>query len=616
MQKGEFLMAKINYPKWSHMQEQYMQMYQFLGLKNERWSILFEKIENKLDTHQIDYDGARYLLDRYFKCYIDKEIEEGRTRIINNLLILIKKKNAQITYLFSEFFKAIHSLSIEIPEEYYIKLKEESVILQRMLAEADLGRVSFQNLESSYQKIALLLSFKPVHVSFGEVKKIYEKYEESLDEVEKEKLAFHLKDASYSLKFKYLIIYDKVLEGIYAVYCQEIEKIFPSSFYRAILCLSLEHLKYVVAQYQQNQSLSITHLKNQDYLCLIANHMNQKVFINSLNNHSVKEKVGKMQVAAKKKGKRSSREIYTYFQSIKPNLTEEDKKVIDTLFSCLSKKSQEGIEGYIQGIYQRKEPIGKKADSDIQKLKYHFKKYLVTGRISKPFGHREIYDCFLSIKPNLTEEDRHKIDALFSALPQESQEGIIGYLKEIYHQKDSIGKRANRDIQVLRENFKKYLRTEDTSKKKDLSNMPKIYSYFISIKPKLTTEDKKVIDILFSCLSKEKQQGIKEYVQGIDEQNSSAYFDIEKLKKQFQNIYSIRLLKYQALVSAMIKIEKSFYQLGLSFEEYQDYKQSLEQKIRNRGITNLFAIMRVFIIESYDTIKQMKERQNLVREKK
>ena len=66
----------------------------------------------------------------------------------------------------------------------------------------------------------------------------------------------------------------------------------------------------------------------------------------------------------------------------------------------------------------------------------------------------------------------------------------------------------------------------------------------------------------------------------------------------------------------MIKIEKSFYQLGLSFEEYQDYKQSLEQKIRNRGITNLFAIMRVFIIESYDTIKQMKERQNLVREKK
>lgn len=693
-------MAKINYSKWSCIQEEYLQTYHFLGIKDEIWSILFEKIENKIDAHQIDYNGARYLLDRYFKRYIDKEIREGRTRIINNLLILIKKQNVQITYLFSEFFKAIHDLSIEIPEEYYVKLKKESVILQKMLAEADLEQVSFQNLESSYQKIALLLPLKSAYISFREVKRIYDRYYGELDDKGKKKLVQCLKDSSYSLKFKYLITYDSIFRSIYDTYCQEIEEIPNSFFQRALLDLSLNDLKYIVESHQQHCYMTIEHLKNQDYLYYIAR------FIQQCNNWDIDHKDDDSKKNSRedwnqtRKGwRRSDREIYDYFIIIKSDLTKEDKQVIDTLFCLLSKESQEGIQKYLKGIYRQSDPIGKKANSDIQKLKYQFKRYLADGYIIENRYFRDIYSCFVSIKPELTSEDKQSIDTLFERLSKERREGIQGYLKGTYHQKDPIGKKANSDIQMLRKHFKKYLATGQifrsaryseiydyfTSIKPELTNedkqvidalfrrLPKerqegiqeylkgvyhpkdqvgkkvyndieklkyhfhkyvttgqfnsadrfqdarkiqdIYSYFVSIKPDLTEEDKQVIDVLFHFLSKERQMGIQGYINRIYHQRDPigkrAHQDILKLKYQFRNLYSIHLQKFQTLLLAMKEIENHFYQLGYSPEEYRTYKQLWEQEIRKRGTTDILIVMKIFINESYGVIKQIEERRSL-----
>lgn len=612
-------MAKINYSKWSCIQEEYLQTYHFLGIKDEIWSILFEKIENKIDAHQIDYNGARYLLDRYFKRYIDKEIREGRTRIINNLLILIKKQNVQITYLFSEFFKAIHDLSIEIPEEYYIKLKKESVILQKMLAEADLEQVSFQNLESSYQKIALLLPLKSAYISFREVKRIYDRYYGELDEKGKKKLVQCLKDSSYSLKFKYLITYDSIFRSIYDTYCQEIEEIPNSFFQRALLDLSLNDLKYIVESHQQHCYMTIEHLKNQDYLYYIAR------FIQQCNNWDIDHKDDDSKKNSRedwnqtKKGwRRSDREIYDYFTIIKSDLTKEDKQAIDTLFERLSKERREGIQGYLKGTYHQKDPIGKKANSDIQMLRKHFKKYLATGQIFRSARYSEIYDYFTSIKPELTNEDKQVIDALFRRLPKERQEGIQEYLKGVYHPKDQVGKKVYNDIEKLKYHFHKYVTTgqfNSANRFQDARKIQDIYSYFVSIKPDLTEEDKQVIDVLFHFLSKERQMGIQGYINRIYHQRDPigkrAHQDILKLKYQFRNLYSIHLQKFQTLLLAMKEIENHFYQLGYSPEEYRTYKQLWEQEIRKRGTTDILIVMKIFINESYGVIKQIEERRSL-----
>ena len=617
MQKGEFLMAKINYPKWSHMQEQYMQMYQFLGLKNERWSILFEKIENKLDTHQIDYDGARYLLDRYFKCYIDKEIEEGRTRIINNLLVLIKKKNAQITYLFSEFFKTLHDLNIEISEEYYIKLKKESVILQRMLAEADLERVSFQNLESSYQKNALLLIFKPVHVTLSEVKRVYTRYYDLLHEEEKRGLLERLEDSSYLAKFKYLIMYDSIFQSIYDTYCEEIEKIENSSFYRVLLDLSLDELKYIVENHEQYRYMTFEHLKKREYLYFISRFIKQSKVLDTPSEEAIS-----CQSYAREtrdvRWKKNDRKLYDYFVSIKPNLTQEDKRAIDTLFSFLSKKKQEDIKNYLKEIYLQKTTIGKRANRDIEKLKCRFKRYLVTGQLFSSTRYRSLYSYFTSIKPELTQEDKQVIDNLFNRLPKERKEKINSYLKGDILTGDPIVKIVYNDIGKLKYYFKKYIMTGKVYGPdcfQDVKKIQNLYSYFISIKPDLNEEDKKMIDFLFSLLPTERQEGIEGYIKRIYHQKDSigkrAHQDILNLKHQFRNLYTFHLKKFQTLLLEMKEIENRFYQLGYTLEEYQSYKKNWEQEIKRRGIIDIILMIRIFIGESNEILKQIEERRSL-----
>ena len=698
MQKGEFFMIKKNHIKWLRVQEQYMQKYYFLGLKNKAWNLLFEKVEEKLDMENFDCQHAKNLLDRYFKRYIDKEIEEGKTRIINNLLILIRKQNAQITYLFSEFFKTIHDLNIEISEEYYIKLKKESVILQRMLAEADLEQVLFQNLESSYQKNALLLIFKPAHVTLSEVKRVYTRYYDLLHEEEKEALLERLEDSSYLAKFKYLIMYDSIFQSIYDTYCEEIEKIDNSSFHRVLLDLSLDELKYIVENHEQYRYMTIEHLKKQEYLYFISHFIKQSKVLDTPSEEAISCQ-SHARETRNVRWKRNDRKFYDYFVSIKPNLTQKDKRAIDTLFSFLSKERQEGIQQYLQGIYRQYEPIGKQANNDIQKLKYQFRKYLMNGTLINNHHFENFYSYFTSIKPDLTQEDKQAIDTLFGFLSKERQEDIKNYLKGIYLQKTTIGKRANRDIEKLKCRFKRYLVTgqlfssmryrslysyftsikpeltqedkqvidtlfnrlpkerqekiksylkgdiltgdpivkivyNDIGKLKyyfkkyimtgkvygpdcfqDVQKIQNLYSYFISIKPDLNEEDKKMIDFLFSLLPTERQEGIEGYIKRIYHQKDSigkrAHQDILNLKHQFRNLYTLHLKKFQTLLLEMKEIENRFYQLGYTPEEYQSYKKNWEQEIKRRGIIDIISMIRIFIGESNEMLKQIEERRSL-----
>lgn len=214
-------------------------------------------------------------------------------------------------------------------------------------------------------------------------------------------------------------------------------------------------------------------------------------------------------------------DLYSYFRDIKEDLTEEDKKKIDTLFNNLLLERQEGIMGYIAGKYHWSDRKGRKAIYDIQILKKQFQN-------NKQY--KDIYFYFKSIQEDLTEADKKKIDELFHSLSLERQEGINGYLAGKYHCSDFVGKKARVDIRILKRQFK---RLQLPQKDKTL------YDYFRSIKENLTEEDKKKIDELFHSLSIERQEGIKGYIVGKCHQSndiaSRAKKDIMILKKQFKS---------------------------------------------------------------------------------
>ena len=226
------------------------------------------------------------------------------------------------------------------------------------------------------------------------------------------------------------------------------------------------------------------------------------------------------------------KDLYSYFKSIKKDLTEEDEKLIDALFHSLSKECQEGINGYISGKYHNSDAVGRKAYSDISLLRKKFERLQVPRKV------KTLYDYFENIEKDLTEEDKKEIDALFYSLSIERQEGINGYVAGKYHNSDAIGRQARVDIRRLKYQFE---RLQVPRKVKTL------YDYFENIEKNLTEEDKKEIDTLFYSLSKERQEGIKGYIEGkyhnSDAVGRKAYSDISLLRKKFERLQVPRKVK-------------------------------------------------------------------------
>ena len=142
------------------------------------------------------------------------------------------------------------------------------------------------------------------------------------------------------------------------------------------------------------------------------------------------------------------KDIYSYFKSIKEDLTEEDKKLIDALFHSLSKERQERIKGYIEGKYYNSDAVGKKASSDINLLRKQFKYLQVPQKV------KTLYDCFRSDQEELTVEDIRYIDSLLLELPLENQKGILEYLQNKHLKKSFIARRARFDLGIMQNKFR------------------------------------------------------------------------------------------------------------------------------------------------------------------
>lgn len=288
--------------------------------------------------------------------------------------------------------------------------------------------------------------------------------------------------------------------------------------------------------------------------------------------------------------------IYDYFKTEKGFLTESEKELIDGLFAVFPKEYQEGILGYMEGIYHKNSEIGKRAYNDIRWMQRQFSKCEMEG-YTFDYIKRKLYLQFTYIKEKLSDVDKLVIHSLFMRLSYEKRENIINYIngklccgQSSYHQ-------GQKDINMLRRQFKDYLKS---GKIPVLKNHVSLYDFFRSIKGDLTDEDKQVIDHLFNALTMESQEIITNYIHG-KYKNGDAFYnkanmDLGMLQQQFNKI--------QVLLDALKVVEEQFYRLGYSCEEFRIYQEELEQEIRNRGVTSELELMSAFINESYQFIKE------------
>jgi len=77
--------------------------------------------------------------------YIDNEIKSYQTRIINNLLILLKKNITNYKQLLKMFWRKLEIYDICLNEEYLQVLKEESFVWKEIIR--SLGISDFSRLE-------------------------------------------------------------------------------------------------------------------------------------------------------------------------------------------------------------------------------------------------------------------------------------------------------------------------------------------------------------------------------------------------------------------------------------------------------------------------------------
>ena len=253
----------------------------------------------------------------------------------------------------------------------------------------------------------------------------------------------------------------------------------------------------------------------------------------------------------KKSKKRTT--IYEHFVVDGKTLSEEDKKIIDILFSKLSEERRENIQNYLNGLFPSNDKLGRKALNDIFVLQRKFKNYQETGTLERKGKKKTIYEYFVVDGKTLSEEDKKIIDILFSKLSEERRENIQNYLKGLFSSRSELGKKVFSDILILRQQFKKYQETGNLDFKKSVS------------------------------------------VLGNEE---------KKFQEQFQNFRKVRLQKYQVLLEALKVVEESFYRLGYTFLEYQLYKQSKEQELISRGVLSDLDFLSSYISESALFIKE------------
>ena len=590
--------------------QHYEEKYLFLGFREENWQKLYAQVIAFVEKQRVyDFKKVNEYVLQVINRYIKRQIAQKKVRIINNLFILVSKNtSSDYSILLQEFLNQLDQFSIEMDEEYYEIFKQQSTGFKKILEHFRVQHLNFSELKNWWQEYYFYQKFKVYGKSLEEIKQLFWAYFSVFDESLKNQIQRNIN--RYIDKFRYLFSYEEYFQNIYQIYLVKMQNISIDIFRKALFYWSLERLELLINEYKHNQCVNDESKQKKDYLLLLL----QDAL--GFKKMSEKQEVSLKAEFLDVKKRRESRTLYSYFEKIKPELSAEDEKVIDTLYSHLSKERQDGIQGYLERKYYQIGKIRKKAANDINLLQQQFRRYLEKGYLNLIYKKKTLYSYFEKIKLELSEEDKKAIDTLYSCLSEERQEGIQGYIEGKYHATDRIGRKASHDIQQLQRKFEKYLESGVL----DVRMSRTLYSYFEKIKLELSEEDKKAIDTLYSRLSKERQKGIEGYIEGkyhrTNEIGRKAQADILKLQRRFiryleieslEGCSKVQLKKKQVLLEALKVIETSFYRLGYTSSEYQKYKDEKMLDIVSRGNASQLTILYIFVMESFYFIKEQEK---------
>ena len=559
--------------------QRYEENYMFLGFREENWQKLYAQVIAFVEKQRVyDFKKVNEYVLQVINRYIKRQIAQKKVRIINNLFILVSKNtSSDYSILLQEFLNQLDQFSIEMDEEYYEIFKQQSTGFKKILEHFRVQHLNFSELKNWWQEYYFYQKFKVYGKSLEEIKQLFWAYFSVFDESLKNQIQRNIN--RYIDKFRYLFSYEEYFQNIYQIYLVKMQNISIDIFRKALFYWSLERLELLINEYKHNQCVNDESKQKKDYLLLLL----QDAL--GFKKMSEKQEVSLKAEFLDVKKRRESRTLYSYFEKIKPELSAEDEKVIDTLYSRLSKERQDGIQGYIEGKYHQKDKIGRKASSDIGGLQKQFSRYLKTGTLNLRYKKKTLYSYFEKIKPELSEEDKKVIDTLYSHLSKERQDGIQGYLERKYYQIGKIRKKAANDINLLQQQFRRYLEKGYLNliyKKKTL------YSYFEKIKLELSEEDKKAIDTLYSCLSEERQEGIQGYIEGkyhaTDRIGRKASHDIQQLQRKFEKYLESGVLDVRMSRTLYSYFEKIKSELSEENKKVIDTLYSRLSKERQKGI--------------------------------
>ncbi len=559
--------------------QHYEEKYLFLGFREENWQKLYAQVIAFVEKQRVyDFKKVNEYVLQVINRYIKRQIAQKKVRIINNLFILVSKNtSSDYSILLQEFLNQLDQFSIEMDEEYYEIFKQQSTGFKKILEHFRVQHLNFSELKNWWQEYYFYQKFKVYGKSLEEIKQLFWAYFSVFDESLKNQIQRNIN--RYIDKFRYLFSYEEYFQNIYQIYLVKMQNISIDIFRKALFYWSLERLELLINEYKHNQCVNDESKQKKDYLLLLL----QDAL--GFKKMSEKQEVSLKAEFLDVKKRRESRTLYSYFEKIKPELSAEDEKVIDTLYSRLSKERQDGIQGYIEGKYHQTDKIGRKASSDIGGLQKQFSRYLKTGTLNLRYKKKTLYSYFEKIKPELSEEDKKVIDTLYSHLSKERQDGIQGYLERKYYQIGKIRKKAANDINLLQQQFRRYLEKGYLNliyKKKTL------YSYFEKIKLELSEEDKKAIDTLYSCLSEERQEGIQGYIEGkyhaTDRIGRKASHDIQQLQRKFEKYLESGVLDVRMSRTLYSYFEKIKSELSEENKKVIDTLYSRLSKERQKGI--------------------------------
>ena len=337
-------------------------------------------------------------------------------------------------------------------EEYYEIFKQQSTGFKKILEHFRVQHLNFSELKNWWQEYYFYQKFKVYGKSLEEIKQLFWAYFSVFDESLKNQIQRNIN--RYIDKFRYLFSYEEYFQNIYQIYLVKMQNISIDIFRKALFYWSLERLELLINEYKHNQCVNDESKQKKDYLLLLL----QDAL--GFKKMSEKQEVSLKAEFLDVKKRRESRTLYSYFEKIKPELSAEDEKVIDTLYSHLSKERQDGIQGYLERKYYQIGKIRKKAANDINLLQQQFRRYLEKGYLNLIYKKKTLYSYFEKIKLELSEEDKKAIDTLYSRLSKERQKGIEGYIEGKYHRTNEIGRKAQADILKLQRRFIRYLEIE------------------------------------------------------------------------------------------------------------------------------------------------------------